>query len=100
MSRRRRNHEPSMLGTLARGVPLLAASYAAYVAATWLRYGRAQSAVTPSGARRRLIDRFMPDCEVAEAHQIRVDAPVECTFAAACDMDLNRSWLVQAVFAL
>jgi hypothetical protein len=47
-----------------------------------------------------LIERFMPTYEVAERHEIRVDAPAEYVFAAAREMDVNRSPLVRAVFAV
>jgi hypothetical protein len=83
------------------GLALLAMPYAAYVAATWFRYGRAP---TPSqaadGDDASLLDRFMPTCEVAERHEIGVEAPAELTFAAARDMDVNRSALVRTLFAV
>jgi hypothetical protein len=98
---RRRGRRGGMLWTLSRSVPLLAAGYAAYVAGAWLRYGRSRSAASPRDVRPQgLVDRFMPVSDVAEVHEVRVEAPVECTFATACDMDLNRSWLVRTVFAL
>lgn len=101
MTRTRYGRRQSTLWTVARSISLVAAPYAAYVASTWLRYGRARSSQCPTNARQQmLIDRFMPVSEVAELHQVRVEAPVDCTFAAACDMDLNRSPLVRAVFAL
>jgi hypothetical protein len=93
-----RNHA---LRTVAGGLALITLPYAAYVASTWYRYGR-----TPAPSPRlehrdgSLIDRFMPACEVAERPEIRVDAPAEYTFAAARDMDVNRSALVRAIFAL
>ena len=93
-----RNH---VLRTVAGGLALITIPYAAYVASTWYRYGRTPA---PSSRLERrdgsLIERFMPACEVAERHEIRVDAPAEYTFAAARDMDVNRSALVRAIFAL
>ena len=41
----------------------------------------------------------MPVGEVAERHQVQVEAPVEDTFAAAREMNVNRSALVRAIFA-
>jgi len=71
-------------------------AYAAYAAATWLSYGR------PSRPRRDgddpMLDRLMPTYEVAERYHIRIAAPAEITFAAACDMDLMRSPIIQAIF--
>ena len=89
------------LQTVAGGLAVMAIPYAAYVASTWYRYGRS-SAPGSSRVRRdgSLIERFMPACEIAERHEIRVDAPVEYTFAAARDMDVNRSRVVRAIFAL
>jgi hypothetical protein len=93
-----RNH---VLKTVAGGLALITLPYAAYVASTWYRYGRTPA--TSSRLERRedsLIERFMPAPEVAERHEIRVDAPAEYTFAAARDMDVNRSPPVRAIFAL
>jgi hypothetical protein len=93
-----RNHA---LKTVAGGLALITLPYAAYVASTWYRYGRTPAPRSRSEDRERsLIERFMPACEVAERHEIRVDAPAEYTFAAARNMDVNRSALVRAIFAL
>jgi hypothetical protein len=66
-----------------------------YVAGTWYRYGR----VTARAPADPLLDRFMPRYEVAERHEIEVAAPVDPTFAAARQVDLQRSRLVRAIFA-
>ena len=93
-----RNHA---LKTVAGGLALIALPYTAYVASTWYRYGRTRAPSSMADSRAdSLIERFMPTCEVAERHEIRVDAPAEYTFAAARDMDVNRSTLVRAIFAL
>jgi hypothetical protein len=85
----------------AGGLALLAIPYAAYVATTWYRYGRTPPENSRNGVPRgSLIERFMPTGEVAERHEIRVNAPAEYTFAAARDMDVNRSPLVRAIFAV
>ena len=83
---------------LKTGVALLALSYLGYAATTWRRYGR--NGVRPHPADDSPLDRFMPDCEVAERHEIVVAAPAELTMAAAREMDLFRSPLVRAVFAV
>jgi hypothetical protein len=76
---------------------LAAGSYAAYVAATWLRYGKARRAERDD-ERDSIADRFLPHYEVAERHRVRVRAPAEITFDAACNMDLRSSWMVRAIF--
>jgi hypothetical protein len=75
---------------------VVSGAYASYVAVTWLRYGHAARAsaddVDP------LLDRFMPTYEVAERHHIRVAAPADLTFAAACEQDLMALPIVRAIF--
>ena len=44
-----------------------------------------------------LLDRFMPHYEVVERHRIRVSAPADVTFAAACDQDLFAMPLVRLI---
>jgi hypothetical protein len=66
----------------------------AYATTAWFRYGHPGKSARPDA----LLDRFMPNCEVAESHEIEIDAPAEVTYAAACLLDLNRSWLVRAIF--
>jgi hypothetical protein len=93
-----RNHA---LKTVAGGLALVTVPYAAYVASTWYGYGRTCARSSrPESRAGSLIERFMPTWEIAERHEIRVDAPAEYTFAAARDMDVNRSTLVRAIFAL
>jgi hypothetical protein len=82
---------------LAGGLALLTLPYLTYVAATWRRYGRA--AVQPAAPSSPL-DRFMPAPEVAERHEVVVAAPAELTMAAARELDIFRSPLVSAVFAV
>lgn len=63
-----------------------------YLARTWFRYGRVIRPADP------LLDRFIPVCEVAERHDVRVAAPADITYAAALALDLRRSGVVQAIF--
>jgi hypothetical protein len=82
---------------LAAGIGVAAASYAAYVATTWYRYGR----VTGQGGgenRDALLDRFMPTCDVAERHHVHIGAPAEITFEAATEMYLQQSPIVRGIF--
>ena len=75
-------HQIGLAGRwLTAGAGLAAASYVAYVATTWYRYGRVTSR---SGAEDKdaLLDQFMPTYEVAERHDVRIAAPAAITFAA------------------
>jgi hypothetical protein len=89
-----------LLKAAAGGLALLALPYAGYVASTWYRYGQTTRLTREPGEHgSSLIDEFMPAGEVAECHEVRVEAPAEYTFAAARDLDVNRSALVRAIFA-
>jgi hypothetical protein len=82
---------------LAAGVGVAAASYAGYAATTWYRYGRtARPAVGED--RDALLDQFMPTYDVAERHHIRIAAPADVTFGAACEMHLQQSPIVRGIF--
>jgi hypothetical protein len=101
MGHLRRDRTNSALKGLAGALALLAAPYAAYVATTWYRYGRIPAPMSGSGGRAgSLIERFLPTYEVAECHEIDVAAPAELTMTAAREMDLHRSHMVHAVFAI
>ena len=45
-----------------------------------------------------LLDRFMPDYDVCERHEIAIAAPADVTFEAAKQMELEGSPLVHAIF--
>jgi hypothetical protein len=74
----------------------VAAAYAAYAGATWLRYGHVRPALGQEAD--PLLERFMPMFDVAERHHISVGAPADITFAASCDVDLQRSRIIRAIF--
>jgi hypothetical protein len=40
----------------------------------------------------------MPAWDVVERHQVRVAAPSDVSFSAACELDLQRSALIRAIF--
>ena len=80
----------------AAGAALAAGSYAGYVAVAWLRYGHA--AKPGSEQADPLLDRFIPVYEIVERHQTEVAAPAEVTLSAACDMALDDSRIIRAVF--
>jgi hypothetical protein len=73
-----------------------AAGYAAYVAKTFLQYGRPRRAEGP--AEDWLLDEFMPNFDVFERHQLRVEAPPDATLAAAKEMAFEDSRIVRAIF--
>ena len=92
-----RRHIAWMGRGIAAGVGLAAASYGAYVATTWLRYGHVAHD-THSDDSDALLDKFMPTYEVAERHHVRVAAPAEITLKAATEMDLQHSGIVSRIF--
>ena len=81
---------------LAVGAGIAGASYATYVAVTWLRYGRPRRA--RGEAVDLLLDSVMPDHDVCERHRVSIAAPAEVTLAAAKEIDPNESRLVRAIF--
>jgi len=80
----------------AYGAGLTAGAYAAYAGTTWLRYGHMRG--TAADDQDPLLDRFMPTYEVVERHHIRIGAPADIAFAAACDVDFQQSALIRAIF--
>ena len=82
---------------LASGAGLAAASYAICAGITWCRYGHPESPGKGAEAD-ALLDRFMPAYEAVERHHRRVAAPAEVALAAACELDLSQSMIVQALF--
>jgi hypothetical protein len=44
-----------------------------------------------------LLDRFVPDYDIVERHQITVETPAEVAFAAACQVDFQRSPIIRAI---
>lgn len=81
-------------GVVAAGVALAGMSYGAYVARTWLRYGRRNAAIPPDP----LLDQFLPSPEVRECHEIGVAAPASTTYEAARALVLDQSPVIRAIF--
>jgi len=72
--------------------------YAACVGWTWWRYGKTSRADRkPSDV---LLDRFMPEFDVIERHDVPVAAPADITLAAAAEQDLMRLPVIQAIFRM
>jgi hypothetical protein len=86
----------STMRMVAAGAGVAAGAYGAYAAVTWSRYGRLPN--TDASERDELLDRFMPEYEVVERHQIHVAAPAASTLTAACEQDLLQLPLVRAIF--
>ncbi len=81
---------------LAYSTGLAAGAYATYAATTWLRYGKVRAGVGDDAD--ALLDGFIPLYEVVERHHAHVAAPARIAFAAACEVDLQQSGLVRAIF--
>jgi hypothetical protein len=78
-------------------VGLAVAAYASSVGITWCLYGRPKRQVGGEGEGSQL-DQFIPDYEVVERHAMRVAAPAGIAFDAACDMNIQQSAIVRAIF--
>lgn len=81
---------------LATGATAAGASYATYVAFTWLRYGHPRKARGDSAD--PLLDSLMPVYDVGDRHRIAVGASADVTLAAAREIDLNDSPIARVVF--
>jgi len=90
----------SILGTSLRwsaaGAGLAAAGYAAYVGATWARYGRPAPPLPDEHD--ELLDRFLPAYDVVDRHHLHVAAPAAVTLASAMEVDLFDLFAVRAMF--
>jgi hypothetical protein len=83
-------------GAAAAGAGVL--GFGAWSALAWVRYGR--FAPTRHPRDELLDDRFLPNPEVDEYHQIEVRAPAAVTLATAKETDLQASPIAKAVFWL
>jgi len=66
----------------------------AYALWAWMGYGSAQVNLQPDPG----LDHFMPVYEIAERHEIAVDAPWTNTYAAECLVDLQDSPVIRSIF--
>jgi hypothetical protein len=80
----------------AAALGLAAAAYATLVGRAWTGYGHPSPPSDEDAD--ALLKGFMPVYDVAERHRIRIDAPADIAFAAACEADLMRSTLVRVIF--
>jgi len=81
---------------LATGAALAAAGYAAMVIVNRASYGRAKTFA--DAGEDSVLDRFLPDPEVSEHHQIKIHAPVDKVMAAAKSLELLTSPMIRAIF--
>jgi hypothetical protein len=84
--------------TVARWVFLVLAAFLlgwlAWAAVSWMNYGHgARTAALDSETRR-----FLPEYEVEELFETRINAPASLSFAAAESMSLNASPLIRGIF--
>ena len=93
------NTSRTTIGKLAKwsaaGVGVGVAAYATYAGVTWLRYGRVPSSREESD---HLLDGFMATYDVVDHHHTHVAAPADVTFETACEIELQDSPLVRAIF--
>jgi len=82
---------------LAAGLGIAVSSWAAYAAVAWIRYGRSKRGLDLEESD-LLMNRFMPEFEVAERHTIRVTAPADITFEAAAGLDMQHSKTIRGLF--
>jgi hypothetical protein len=91
-----RAHSASVGRWARAGAAVAAGFYVGNAALAWWRYGKVRGA--PADAADTLLDGFMPQYDVVERHQIRVDAPAEATLSAARNIDLMGNPLARAIF--
>jgi len=81
---------------LAAAVVIFVAAYAVCIGVTWYQYGRVQHSPHAESAD-ALLDSFIPAFDVARRQHVRVAAPTETTFSAACEMNLQQSTIFRAI---
>lgn len=81
---------------LAVGAAVAAAGYAALVVLNRSRYGDAKGYA--DGLEDSLLDRFIPEPEVAEHYQIAIAAPADIVIASAKQLELLKSPVIRAIF--
>jgi uncharacterized protein YndB with AHSA1/START domain len=82
-------------GAAAAGAGVL--GFGAWSALAWARYGHVDPTRHPPD---ELLDRFLPNPEVDEYHQVEVRAPAAITLAAAKETDFQSSPIAKAIFWL
>lgn len=80
---------------LVAGACLVLIGWAGYGAVAWYRFGDEATAAASDP----LLDALMPRVDVAERHEIVVNAPADVTYAAARDLELSRSPIIRLILA-
>ena len=80
---------------LAVSAAIAAAGYAALVVVNRKRYGTAK--VSADGVIDSLLDRFIPEPEVAEHHRIEINAPADVVMTTAKELELLKSPVIRAI---
>ena len=80
---------------LAGAGAIAAAGYAALVILNRANYGVVKRSVAGKDS---VLDRFIPNPEVSEHHQIAIHAPVDVVMAAAKSLEMLSSPLIRAIF--
>jgi hypothetical protein len=78
------------------GGAMAAAGYAALVVLNRARYGDAKDRA--DAAKDSVLDRFIPDPEVTDHHEIKIKAPIDVVMGAAKSLQLTTSPLIRAIF--
>jgi hypothetical protein len=81
--------------TVAATAAIAAAGYAALVVFNRAKYGKAKGFA--ERGKDSLLDRFIPEPEVAEHHHIDVNAPADIVMATAKDMEFLESPVIRAI---
>jgi hypothetical protein len=75
---------------------LVVGGYAGCAGLVWWRYGHVKAAAPEE--RDHLLDRYMPEYDVAERHHTRVHGPADAVLAAAGELDLEESIVARVIF--
>jgi len=84
--------------TVAATAAIAAAGYAALVVFNRAQYGKVKGFAEKG--KDSLLDRFIPEPEVAEQHQIGIDAPADVVMAAAREIEFLKSPVIRAIFKM
>ncbi len=73
-----------------------ALSYAVYVTATFVRYGKPSK--SEGSKADTVLDIFMPSYDVVDRHSVRIAAPADVVLTAAAEMDIETCPVIRAIF--
>ena len=96
-AQRSRSRLTSPASVLALGAGAAVGAYLATAGLAWAHFGRVTSTAGTADCD-DLLDRFIPQPDVAERHHIQVNAPAAVTLEAARAIDISSSGLARAIF--